>query len=287
MNNNSRNLIWCLIIGYFVWTLLDAFFHPVSAHVSAMIRVLFVIVIAVSHAMTRYSLKQLLVFLGITFVVSNGYENLSILTGFPFGHYHYTDALGAKLFLVPLIIFPAYFGNGYMAWSLAHVLVGAFGKRLRSAQIWTVPLIAAFVMVLWDLQMDPIAATISKKWIWHDGGAYFGVPFVNFIGWLLCVYTFYQLFALYMCRQDIKSEQNGRDMTDRSYWYQPAVAFLTASLPWVTLALTADNSVVADATGKQWQTMDIYQSMALVAIFTMWFVCILSAILTGRRAQTD
>jgi Carotenoid biosynthesis protein len=39
----------------------------------------------------------------IAFIVNNFYENLSILTGFPFGHYHYTEALGPKLFLVPLL----------------------------------------------------------------------------------------------------------------------------------------------------------------------------------------
>jgi hypothetical protein len=110
----------------------------------------------------------------IAFIVSNFYENLSILTGFPFGHYHYTEALGPKLFLVPLLIAPAYFGCGYLAWSLAHVFVGVFGNKLRAEQIWRVPLVAAFVMVLWDLTMDPIAATVQKQWIWHDGGSYFG-----------------------------------------------------------------------------------------------------------------
>ena len=46
-------------------------------------------------------------------------KNTSILTGFLFGHYHYTDALGPKLFMVPLLIGPAYFANGYVAWVIA------------------------------------------------------------------------------------------------------------------------------------------------------------------------
>jgi len=150
--------------------------------------------------------------------VSNFYENLSILTGFPFGHYHYTEALGPKLFLVPLLIAPAYFGCGYLAWSLAHVFVGVFGSKLRAEQIWRVPLVAAFVMVMWDLTMDPIAATVQKQWIWHDGGSYFGVPFVNYLGWLLCVYTIFQLFAIYISRQSVASAQEEQsDTTDRGY----------------------------------------------------------------------
>ena len=83
--------------------------------------------------------------------------------------------------------------TAYLAWSLAHVFVGVFGNQLRAEQIWRVPLVAAFVMVMWDLTMDPIAATVQKQWIWHDGGSYFGVPFVNYLGWLLCVYTIFQL----------------------------------------------------------------------------------------------
>jgi len=159
----SNNVIWLLVAGYFLWVLADSFFHPASTGVSATVNVFFVIAIATLHGLRRYSLKQFLIFFVIAFTVSNFYENLSILTGFPFGHYHYTEALGPKLFLVPLLIAPAYFGCGYLvAWSLAHVFVGVFGNKLRAEQIWRVPLVAAFVMVMWDLTMDPIAATLRS-----------------------------------------------------------------------------------------------------------------------------
>ena len=201
----SNTVIWLLVAGYFLWALTDALFHPASTGVSATVNVFFLIAIASLHGLRRYSLKEFFIFFVIAFVVSNFYENLSILTGFPFGHYHYTDALGPKLFLVPLLIAPAYFGCGYLAWSLAHVFVGVFGNKLRAEQIWRVPLVAAFVMVMWDLTMDPIAATVQKQWIWHDGGSYFGVPFVNYLGWLLCVYTIFRLFAIYISRQSVAS----------------------------------------------------------------------------------
>ena len=61
--------------------------------VSATVNVFFVIAIATLHGLRRYRLKEFLVFFVIAFIVSNFYENLSILTGFPFGHYHYTEAL--------------------------------------------------------------------------------------------------------------------------------------------------------------------------------------------------
>ena len=39
------------------------------------------------------------------------------------------------------------------------------------------------------------------------GEAFFGVPFVNYLGWLLCVYTIFQLFAIYIARQSVASAQ--------------------------------------------------------------------------------
>jgi hypothetical protein len=102
----SNTVIWFLVAGYFLWVLADSFFHPASTGVSATVNVFFLIAIATLHGLRRYSLKQFLIFFVIAFVVSNFYENLSILTGFPFGHYHYTEALGPKLFLVPLLIAP-------------------------------------------------------------------------------------------------------------------------------------------------------------------------------------
>jgi uncharacterized membrane protein len=282
----SNNVIWLLVAGYLLWVLADSFFHPGSTGVSATVNVFFVTAIATLHGLWRYSLKEFLIFFVIAFIVSNFYENLSILTGFPFGHYHYTEALGPKLFLVPLLIAPAYFGCGYLAWSLAHVFVGVFGNKLRAEQIWRVPLVAAFVMVLWDLTMDPIAATVQKQWIWHDGGSYFGVPFVNYLGWLLCVYTTFQLFAIYISRQRAASEQEERsDTTDRGYWYQPAAVYATTGLTSALPALTGGNAVITDATGQQWQTMQIYQSMALLAIFTMGFVALLSVFLVDKHEQ--
>ena len=105
---------------------------------------------AIVHGICRYGWRHLVVFFIVTFVVSWGYETLSILTGFPFGHYVYTDKLGPKLWLVPLLIMPAYFSMGYIAWTLGHVLLDRFDDRLAGAEVVLVPTLASFVMVMWD-----------------------------------------------------------------------------------------------------------------------------------------
>jgi hypothetical protein len=45
--------------------------------------------------------------------------------------------------------------------------------------------------------------------------------------------------------------------------------------------------VITDATGQQWQAMQIYQSMALIAIFPMGFVALLSVLLVDKHQQSS
>src|SRR5579871_1342624 len=189
-------LSWLLIAIYVMVTIVRRSFAPnllpvpITTALVTFVPLIFVLV----HGSLSYRLRDLLVFAAITLVVSNIFENMSILTGFPFGHYYYTDTLGPKLFLVPVLIGPAYLSTGYLAWTIAGVILSATHSRLPGHLTFTVPLLAAFMMVSWDLSSDPINATIYRAWIWTDGGSYLGVPFSNFLGWLLTTFVFLQSF---------------------------------------------------------------------------------------------
>jgi uncharacterized membrane protein len=108
---------------------------------------------ALLHGAQRYGWRAMGVFVVAGVVISNLLENLSIQTGFPFGHYHYTGS--GKIFLVPWSIGLAYVGIGYLAWVVATVLVG--DVRRNSPWLTTIgtPVIAAFAMTAWDLASDP------------------------------------------------------------------------------------------------------------------------------------
>jgi putative membrane protein len=84
---------------------------------------------------------------------------------------YYTDALGPKLFLVPLVIGVAYCATGYLAWALATVLFGEVRRGSSALTTVGVPVVASFIMVAWDLCMDPPNSTIQRWWIWEQGGA--------------------------------------------------------------------------------------------------------------------
>src|SRR5215813_9684269 len=171
MDMNKRQLTtvsWVLVAIYAIVTILRRSLAPnlLPAPLVTPLVTFMPLVFVFVHGSLSYRLRDLLVLAAITLVVSNIFENMSILTGFPFGHYYYTDTLGPKLFLVPVLIGPAYLGTGYLAWTIARVISGAARSRLPGHLTFTVPLLAAFMMVSWDLSSDPINATVVRVKSW-------------------------------------------------------------------------------------------------------------------------
>src|SRR5260221_2086888 len=275
-NRQTKTFLWGLLSVFTVVTLLRGLAPNVLPPLlSVALVTLLPFVFVFVHGSLHYRFRDVLVFAAITLVVSNIFENLSILTGFPFGHYYYTDGLGPKLFLVPILIGPAYIGTGYLSWMLARVILGGTEQRLPGYSIFTVPVLASFLMVSWDLSFDPIASTINHNWIWEQGGNYFGVPFSNFMGWFLTVFVFFQLFALYLHgRQNAYAQVQP---VSREYWMQ-AVVFYSVTALGITLHIMTQttNAIIADATGVLWRAQDIYIVSGLVSIFTMMAFTVLS-----------
>jgi uncharacterized membrane protein len=229
------------------------------------------------HGSVAYRFRDVCFFAAVTMVVSNLSENTSILTGFPFGRYYYTDILGPKLFLVPLLVGPAYLGTGYLSWMLARIILGASGSGVAGRERFTVPLLASFIMVSWDLAMDPVTATINRQWIWLDGGGYFGVPFSNFMGWFFTVYVFFQIFALYLRRRHVIYASVQPET--RGYWLQAVLLYAVTGVKFPLNILTHTSAqTIADATGVLWRTQDIYLTSGLVSLFTMFAFIVLGLV---------
>jgi putative membrane protein len=283
------NTLWVLVVVYGVATFANALFSlsiPIAAILS--ISVIFALI----HGAMRYRWSGMVTFVVICLVVSNILENTSILTGFPFGHYHYTDGLGPKLFLVPLLIGPAYFSTGYLAWTLSTILVGEVRRASSAFTTFAVPLIASFVMVMWDLCLDPTASTIRHIWIWEQGGGYFGVPLTNYLGWFFTVYAFLQLFALFVRFRQTDREETRT--TSTPYYAQAVVMFAVIGMTFVLNYLVGNsNTLVTDAAGVVWNTRSIAESAAIVSIYTMLFVAALAAVkliqgsTDGRNTAVD
>ena len=271
--NMTRTILWILVAAYAV-----ALIANISFGLSIPIALVLLVSVAFAliHGAVRYGWRGIAAFIVICLVVSNILENTSILTGFPFGHYHYTDSLGPKLFLVPLLIGPAYFANGYLAWVLGNVLIGDVRRDASAFTTFAVPFFASFLMVMWDLTFDPRTSTIQHMWIWEQGGGYFGVPLTNYLGWFFTVYVFLQVFAL-VVRFRESGNQTMRTLP-RSYYAQAVVMYLVVGLtPVLTFLVGGTNSPVTDAAGVVWQTRSIAEAAATVSIYTMIFAAGLAA----------
>jgi len=131
------------------------------------------------------------IFFAVSAIVSYLLEEIGVRTGMVFGHYHYSDMLGARLGHVPVLIPLAWFMMIYPSWTVACALLSGINTRTIPG-LTCLAAIAACVMTGWDAVMDP-GMSAEGNWIWENGGAYFGVPRHNYFGWLLTTFIVYWL----------------------------------------------------------------------------------------------
>ena len=118
-------------------------------------------------------------------LISLGSELLGTSTGFPFGHYHYLNGLGLKIAeRVPFTIPLSWFYVGFSAYIIALVGLKKAGVNKLWRELGAIAL-GAVLLTSWDFVLDPAMTQTSVPfWIWEQQGAFFGMPYQNFAGWL-------------------------------------------------------------------------------------------------------
>lgn len=267
-----NTILWILTALFFVVTVVSSFdFGPTINWIMPLLSVSSLFSAICLHGVQRYGVKNMVVFFIITWLISHFFEALSIYMGFPFGHYRYDKLAGPRIFDVPLIIMFAYFSMAYLSWILSNALQQQYAKKLRGINVFLIPFVATFIMVMWDLCMDPLSSTIGSLWVWKNGGSYFGVPLQNYFGWFFVVYLIFQTFALYISKFDKLNEEEASVVSQKSFWFQAASLYGIQGLFQIISPFTVA------------EHPDIYGPMALVAVFTMMFVTLLSFITISHR----
>ena len=241
------------------------------------------IAMAFIHASLAYGVRHALALLATCLLVTIAIENVGVATGFPFGRYNFEVGAGLpRIGAIPLIVGPLWFGMGYMSWIVAIILIGGADERSdKENDRCALPLVAAIVMTQWDLVMDAPSSTIAKAWIWHDGGADFGVPLSNYFGWLLTSWLFFQLWAFYLSRQP---EGLARlRVRSREFGMLAILLYLSAGVTHVTPWLLGSNGAVADGAGHLWLISDLRERTVVVMLLTMAFTSILATLRLMRR----
>ncbi len=108
-------------------------------------------------------------------------EVIGSRTGIPFGTYSYTDTLQPQILDVPVQIPLGWLMMLPPSWAVAQAIVD------RIKPHWEFPVfvgLSALAMTAWDLFLDPMMVAWGM-WVWDNPGGYFGIPWINYLGWLL------------------------------------------------------------------------------------------------------
>jgi uncharacterized membrane protein len=241
------------------------------------------ILVAFAHAIVTYGWRDALALTAICVVITFTMENIGVATGWPFGHYHFAiEPNLPHVGTIPPVVGPLWFGMGYFSWIVAGTLLGGAGLRMsRKFHLIALPIVAAFVMTQWDVVMDPPESTISKVWIWHEGGGHFGVPVSNYIGWLLTSWLFYQAFAIYLGSRRNTSKWAVEHA--RTLRLVAILLYLASGLTHVTPWLIGQGGEVLDTANHVWRVADLRESAVVTMLFTMVF----TSLLAGLQLMSD
>jgi putative membrane protein len=136
---------------------------------------------ALAHMAARFGWGRAAAAFGLASLLALGSELLGTTTGFPFGPYTYTSLLGARI--LGKVPFPIPVSWAYMIYAslaiLGRVLPGRDDWRTRAG--WA--LAGGAILTAWDVAMDPAMSYVTKHWVWHVEGAFYGMPWVNWVGW--------------------------------------------------------------------------------------------------------
>ncbi len=272
-----------ILLAYLAARTLEILPTPIPRMAIVALDVLSALAFAFVLGARSHRLRGILAFAALCILIGNTTENLSIATGFPFGHYYFLQLMGPKLFQVPILLGLAYIGMAYVSFVLAILIVGA--RPATGAQILAVPFIASFIMVAWDLAQDPVWSTVLHGWVWQQGGHWFGVPLSNYCGWFLTVFLIYLGFALYLRRRPEPP------IAANPALGSPAIGFyaLCAAANVCQVFRHPNPAVVTDPTGRAWAVADITAASALVSIFIMGTFAAVALVRLNqqRRIATD
>jgi uncharacterized membrane protein len=233
----------------------------------------------------RYGWRLLGLYLAVAFAVATLFENLSITTGFPFGHYHYTvNTLRIGHF--PVLVGFLYCSLGLVCWLVASTLLDGADARLadrtdpsRRINIVALPVLAAGLMAVYDLGSDSVASTLGKVWVWENGGGVFGVPWTNYVGWWLVSYVFFQILAFILAtRTRALPIPNSREPLVHG-----VILYFLLGVPSLFGFLNAPRDTVTDLGGLTWNVHALHETMFTFNLFSTFLIVALAATKLARN----
>lgn len=240
----------------------------IGANANAILTLLAALIFVVAHGYIALGWRNIIAFSLITVVISFTSEVIGVATGLIFGAYHYTDLLGPKLLGVPPIIQIGYLATGYASVMMGRIILSLL-RPVTGRAILAASLAGAFIMVSWDVAMDPYQSTVTGDWIWHDGGSYFGVPLHNYAGWFGTVFMFMLVYFTFASRY-AEQPQEVLIQNRTAFWSLPVFYYALIAIGIIVTPLVGGISLPYASPANYTGTPQALEaSMSLVAIFVM------------------
>ena len=261
----KQGALWVLALIFFL-TLLGQIFFSTQSNLLPLIQLVQIcsgFVFAFIHGSIRYGGKGVFFFFVTIEIITFAIENLSIATGFPFGHYHYAPQAPIPFIgAVPITTGMAYFLYGYIAWWVATTLLRGLDAQVRvKYNAILLPACASLTLLVWNIVAEPISSTLQTKWIWENSGVFNGVPLTKFFGLSLTFYLFFQVFALFLRSKN----QPVHVVQKASFWILPVLLYFFYAVTVIAMYLSAKSQLIEDAIGKSWDAKSIYATAALAS----------------------
>ena len=108
---------------------------------------------------------------------------------------------------------------------------------------------------------------------------FMGVPLVNFLGWFMTTYIVFQLFALYLSRQQIR-QKNSDEMHTRGFWLQPVLIYLFLGCSYIGQYIFQmhNTTAITDLAGNVWNVNNMYETAVTIMVFIMLYSAVLALI---------
>jgi uncharacterized membrane protein len=61
----------------------------------------------------------------------------------------------------------------------------AYWRFPRRSSVVARVALGSFILLSWDLSLDPAMSLATKYWVWGTSGPYYGMPLLNLFGWFV------------------------------------------------------------------------------------------------------
>lgn len=196
--NQKRIMLLSLAVGLVI----GAFFTATQDITATHAKVSAVFILLFAAPTYFFIVKKLGSLKGIGLLLSLGVfalivESSAINTGFPYGDFVYNELLGSKVFgLTPWTV--------SFAWPPILLLSYTLAMKIDKRLLFLTLTYAALLAMVVDIVLDPAAVSLGF-WYWSPPGFFYGVPLVNFAGWMLTGF-FGAIIAWYFIRKNISKE---------------------------------------------------------------------------------